>query len=41
VNRAELQLQQQIWLEKANRADEEEDARRIRIALRGVDNTAK
>jgi hypothetical protein len=37
LNRAELQFQQQMWLEKATLAEEEEDAHRIRIALRGGD----
>jgi hypothetical protein len=33
--RVESHLQQRLWLKIADEADENEDARRLRIALRG------
>ena len=36
AQRAESQLQEQLWLKMAHEADENDDARRLRIALRAT-----
>ena len=36
AQRAESQLQEQLWLKMAHDADENDDARRLRIALRAA-----
>ena len=35
AQRAESQFQEALWLKMATEADENDDARRLRIALRG------
>ena len=36
AQRAESQLQEQLWLKMVHEADENNDARRLRIALRAA-----
>jgi hypothetical protein len=39
AQRAESKLKEMLWLKIANYAEENEDARRIRLALRGAADT--